>query len=192
MGPAPGPDGKVQWKSLLGVEGSPIEYSWKWNTAAGKPDIRYTMEAIGAFAGTAMDPLNQQATIEMLHRIADVVPSIDLTWTNHFLATLFDHDRAKYAQEVKDGAHLTTTVVVAPEWLPKGLSLKTYFVPRRLGQKDGLPIALWEESLAQLMPTSVSRTAMHDFLKNHPEGQLLNPLYVSMSDPTRPRRGQAY
>lgn len=177
MGPAPGPDGNLKWKSLLGVEGSPIEYSWKWNTAAGKPDVRYTTEAIGSFTGTSLDPLNQQATLEMLHRIADVVPTIDLTWTNHFFATLFDHDRSKYAQEAAADAHFTTTVVVAAEWLEDGLNLKTYFVPRRLGQSDGkLSIALWEESLKQLDPDSASRAAMHEFLNNDPEGKFLSPL----------------
>ncbi|KAE8390306.1 tryptophan dimethylallyltransferase-domain-containing protein [Aspergillus alliaceus] len=79
MGPAPGPEGSLKWKSLLGVEGSPIEYSWKWNTATGKPDVRYTIEAIGPWRATDLDPLKQQATLEMLYRIADVVSSVDLT-----------------------------------------------------------------------------------------------------------------
>ncbi|KAF9248073.1 hypothetical protein DTO013E5_4965 [Penicillium roqueforti] len=183
MGPAPGPDGNLKWKSLLGVEGSPIEYSWKWNTAAGKPDVRYTTEAIGSFTGTLLDPLNQQATLEMLHRIADFVPTVDLTWTNHFFATLYDHDRSKYAKEAAAGAHFTTTVVVAAEWLKNGLNLKTYFVPRRLGQSDGkLPIALWEESLKQLDPNSESRAAMHEFLNNDPEGKLLSPFMLAVDN----------
>lgn len=134
------------------------------------------MEAISPFSGTALDPLNQQATIEMLHRIASAVSSVDLTWTNHFLATLFDHDRAKYAEEAASGTHFATTIVVAAEWLPRGLSLKTYLVPRRLGQTDGmLPMPQWEESIAQLIPTCSSRAAMHEFLSTSPEGSLLKP-----------------
>ncbi|KAJ5150459.1 uncharacterized protein N7500_010648 [Penicillium coprophilum] len=184
LGPSPGPNSSVQWKSLLGVEGSPIEYSWKWNTPSGsKPDVRYTMEAISPFSGTSLDPLNQQATIEMLHRIASVVSSVDLTWTNHFLATLFDHDRAKYAQEAAAGTHFATSIVVAAEWLPRGLSLKTYFVPRRLGQKDGmLPLAEWEESLALLAPTCPARAAMHEFLSTSPEGSALNPYMLAVDN----------
>ncbi|KAL4992936.1 aromatic prenyltransferase, partial [Aspergillus recurvatus] len=86
LGPAPGAGQSVQWKCLMSVDGSPIEYSWKWNASPGdKPEIRYTMEAIGPCAGAPLDPLNQQATVEMLHRIASAVPSVDLTWTNHFL-----------------------------------------------------------------------------------------------------------
>ncbi|KAJ5952084.1 uncharacterized protein N7479_010497 [Penicillium vulpinum] len=183
MGPAPGPDGTFKWQSLLGVEGSPIEYSWKWNTAGGKPDVRYTMEAICAATGTLLDPLNQQATLEMLHRIADFVPTVDLTWTNHFFATLFDHDRSKYMQEAAAGAHFTTSVVVAAEWLKGGLNLKTYFVPRRLGQADGkMPMAQWEESLVKIDPNSAARAAMHDFLNTSPEGKLLSPFMLAVDN----------
>ena len=179
MGPAPSPEGTLKWKSLLGVEGSPIEYSWKWNTATSVPDVRFTMEAIDQFTGTALDPLNQHASREMLHRIEAAVPSVDLTWVNHFLATLYDHDLSKYAQEAAAGAHFSTTVVTAAEFLPKGLAMKTYFVPRRLGQTEGqIPMAQWEESLAQLDPTSEARAALHEFLDNNPEGKLLSPLYV--------------
>ncbi|KAL2862204.1 aromatic prenyltransferase [Aspergillus lucknowensis] len=183
LGPAPGPNNHVQWKSLLGVEGSPIEYSWKWNTPTSKPDIRYTMEGISPYSGTALDPLNHQATIEMLHRIAAAVPTVDLTWTNHFLATLFDHDRSKYAREAAAGTHFATTIVVAAEWLPRGLSLKTYLVPRRLGQKDGmLPLAQWEESLALLSPNCAARAAMHEFLQTSPEGRLMNPYMLAVDN----------
>ena len=177
MGPAPTPDGSLKWPSLLGVEGSPMEYSWKWNTATSDPDVRFTMEAISQFAGTAMDPLNQTASREMLHRIAEVVPTIDLTWVNHFLATLFDHDLSKYVKEATAGAHFSTTIVNAAEFLPNGLSMKTYFVPRRLGQTKGqIPLALWEESLAKLDPNSASRAVLNEFLSTNSEGSFLTPL----------------
>ncbi|KAL4942701.1 hypothetical protein BDV06DRAFT_235235 [Aspergillus oleicola] len=193
LGPSPGTSNSntVQWKSLLGVEGSPIEYSWKWNTSSGSsPDIRYTMEAISPYSGTPLDPLNQQATIEMLHRIASAVSSIDLTWTNHFLATLYDHDRGKYAQEAASGTHFATSIIVAAEWLPRGLSLKTYFVPRRVGQADGmLPMAQWEDSIGQLIPSCPSRTAMHDFLESSPEGSFLKP-YMLAVDNVRPENSR--
>lgn len=177
MGPKPAPDGSLKWQSLLGVEGSPMEYSWKWNTPTSEPDVRFTMEAINQFTGTAMDPLNQTASREMLHRIAEAVPTIDLTWVNHFLATLYDHDNAKYVEEAAAGAHFTSTVLTAAEFLPRGLSMKTYFLPRRLGQTEGqIPMAQWEESLVKLDPNSEARAALHKFLNNNPEGKLLSPL----------------
>ena len=177
MGPAPAADGSLKWQSLLGVEGSPMEYSWKWNSPTSEPDVRFTMEAINQFTGGAMDPLNQTASREMMHRIAEAVPTIDLTWINHFLATLFDHDVAKYTQEKATGAHFTSTVLTAVEFLPKGLSMKTYFLPRRLGQTEGqIPMTQWEESLAKLDPNSAARAKLHKFLDHNFEGKLLSPL----------------
>lgn len=178
MGRTPSPEGSLKRKSLMGVEGSPIEYSWKWNSPTGKPDVRFTTEAVGPSTGTALDPLNQQATLEMLHNIAKLVPTIDLSWTNHFLATLYDHDRSKYAQEaMASDVHFTTTIMVAAKWIATGLNLKTYFIPRRLGHTNGkLPLALWEESLAKLHPSSPARAAMNEFLATNPEGKLLSPL----------------
>ena len=177
MGPAPAADGSLKWKSLLGVEGSPMEYSWKWNTPTSKPDVRFTMEAINQFTGSPMDPLNQDASREMLHRLEAAVPSVDLTWVNHFLATLYDHDRRKYVHEAEAGAHFTTTVMTAAEFLPKGLNMKTYLIPRKLGQTEGqVPMKVWEDSFMQLDPNNAARAAMHEFLNSNPEGKLLSPL----------------
>ncbi|KAL2824223.1 aromatic prenyltransferase [Aspergillus cavernicola] len=183
MGPAPTADGHLKWQSLLGVEGSPIEYSWKWNTPTSKPDVRFTMEAINEFTGSAMDPLNQEASREMLHRISAAVPSVDLTWVNHFFATLYDHDRSKYVSEAAAGAHFTTTIMTAAEFLPKGLNMKTYFIPRRLNQTSGqIPLSLWEESLVQLDPESSARAALHEFVETNPEGNLLTPFMLAVDD----------
>ncbi|KAI2643565.1 dimethylallyl tryptophan synthase GliD1 [Xylaria nigripes] len=183
MGPRPVADGTVKWKSLLGVDGSPIEYSWKWNTPNKEPDVRYTMEPINQFTGTAMDPLNQTASKEMLHRISEIVPTVDLTWYNHFLATLFDHDMSKYAKEAKEGAHFSTTVVHAAEFLPKGLSIKTYFVPRLLGQTKGqIMLAQWEQSLQKLEAHNAARAALNEFLTTNLEGQLLSPFMLAVDN----------
>ncbi|KJZ72347.1 hypothetical protein HIM_08273 [Hirsutella minnesotensis 3608] len=183
LGPAPTPDGSLAWPSLLGVKGLPIEYSWKWNTASGKPDVRYTLESIGKFTGTSRDRLNQDASREMLQQLADAMPSVDLTWANHFFATLYDHDRSKYEQEATKGAHFTTTVMNAVEFVPKGLTMKTYFIPRKLGQDKGqIPPSLWEETLAQLDPTNVARAALYDFTKSSPEGKLLSPFMLAVDD----------
>jgi len=178
LGPAPGDSSRPKWKSLLGNEGSPIEYSWKWNTAKGKPDVRYCIEAIGPYAGRALDPLNQDGSLELLHRLEEVVPTVDLTWTNHFIATLFDHNRGKYAAEAESGAQFTSTIFIAPEWLETGFNIKTYFLPRLLGgtvNAKGLTLAQWEESFSQLDPTNEARQLMSDFLANDPVGQSLTP-----------------
>lgn len=168
MGPAPRPDGKVRWKTVLGVEGSPIDYSWKWNTSKSKPDVRFTIEAIGPYTGTTKDPLNQQAMREMLHHISKIVPTFNSELADHFFATLFDHDISKYNQEVEAGAAFGTSCLNATQFLPEGVSMKSYFICRRLGQAGPLaPLSHWEEAFAKLDPSSPARTAIHDFLEAH-------------------------
>jgi DMATS type aromatic prenyltransferase len=183
MGQAPRSDGvPIKWKSLLSLDGTPIEYSWKWNTRTSEPDVRYVTEPIGQFPGTELDPLNQQALREILHHFAAAMPSVDLSWVNHFLATLYDHDNAKYAQEAAAGAHLGTSIHIAAEFLPKGVALKTYFFPRKLGQNGLMPLAQWEASICQLNPDSAARTALHEFIASSPEGKLLTPFSVGVDN----------
>ncbi|KAL2849415.1 aromatic prenyltransferase [Aspergillus pseudodeflectus] len=185
LGPAPRADRPLRWNSLLGNEGSPIEYSWKWNTPTGKPDVRYCIEAIGPYAGRPLDPLNQDASLELLHRLQDLVPTVDLTLSNHFAATLFDHNRGKYAEEAANGEHFTSTVFIAPEWLESGFNVKTYFLPRRVGataNAKGLALADWEESFKQLDPDNEARRVAFDFLANDPEGQAITPYMLAVDN----------
>ncbi|QPG95230.1 aromatic prenyltransferase (DMATS family) [Epichloe festucae Fl1] len=185
MGKAPTPDGAPRWPSILGVEGMPLEYSWKWNSPTGQPEVRYTLEGIGRFSGTDMDPLNHDASREFLYRLHASVPSVDVTWFNHFLATLYDHDRSKYALEAAQGARYSTTIMFAAEFAPKGLGMKTYFIPRKLGQTRAghIPMSVWEESLAQLDPGNEARKATYEFLDT-PEGKLLSPFLLSFDNVT--------
>lgn len=112
----------------------------------------------------------------MLYQIARAYPSVDLTWTNHFLAALFDHDRHRYAQEQADD-HITSTVLVAAEFVERGLNVKAYFKSRRLGMRD-VPLEVYKDAISQICPVSAPATVLYDFLDNDPEGQLLKPAYV--------------
>ena len=186
MGPVPRPHGPaLQWKSLLQPDGTPIEYSWKWNTRDGEPDVRYDLEPIGPFAGTDLDPMNQQAGREMLHRLAKSIPSVDLRWNHHFLSTLYDHDASKYADEVAAGITTppTSSILIAAEFSRKGAPrFKTYFQPRKLGQKGFLPVPEFGTAIAQLTPDCAARTTLLNFLTTHPEGKLLKPFSVSVDN----------
>lgn len=181
MGDAPRADGgPISWKSLIALDGSPIEYSWKWNTRTREPDVRYVTEPIGRSAGTELDPLNQQALRETLLGLADLMPAVDMTWVNHFLATLYDHDHSKYMKEAAAGAHLGTSVQIAAELLPSGVTLKAYFFPRKLGQNGLMPMNQWEGAISQLDPDNTARAALHAFLADGPESQLLTPFSLAV------------
>ncbi|KAI1296450.1 dimethylallyl tryptophan synthase GliD1 [Xylaria venustula] len=184
LGPAP--FSPLIWRSFLGVEGSPIEYSWKWNTPGGEPEVRYTIEAIDDFSGTSLDPLNQRSSRELLHRIDKVVPSSNLSMANHFFATLYDHDTSKYVQEAQTGTHHSTTVMIAAEFVREKneeYMFKTYFIPRLLGQTDGqLPLMKWEDSFATLQPVSGARSRVCDFLTENNVGKSLSPFMLAVDN----------
>ncbi|KAI7498137.1 hypothetical protein KC367_g5297 [Hortaea werneckii] len=181
MGPSPLPEGAArQWKSLLQPDGTPIEYSWKWNTSRSPPDIRYDIEPIGPLAGTKADPLNQHALREMLHRLADQVPNVDLTWCDHFLSTLFDHDLSKYVAESAAGKRPTTSGVIAAEFLESGTRFKTYFQPRKLGYTGIIPMKMWDEALEPIDPQRAARSMVKDFPESTAAGQTLTCFSIAV------------
>lgn len=140
------------------------------------------MEPINEFSGTALDPLNQQPSFELLHLLAERLPSIDLTWVHHFYADCFDHDKAKYVEEKASGVPIVTTTCLAFEFAREGLSLKSYFLPRKLGQKGLLPLPDWETSIRKLDPENEAFDMLLDFLNTNPEGKKMNPLNLAVDD----------
>ncbi|KAH6857478.1 dimethylallyl tryptophan synthase GliD1 [Alternaria rosae] len=178
LGPAPASDGTFHWPTVNTIQGPPVEYSWKWNTGTGAPELRYTFEAVDKLSGSPKDPLNQGPSRDMLYHIASAYPSVDLAWTNHFLATLFDHDQHRYAQE-QDDDQITTTVMIAAEFVEPGPNIKLYLKSRRLGMRD-IPLEVYKEAIFQASPTSAAATALYDFLEDDPEGQLLKPAILGL------------
>ena len=188
LGPQPSPSGVLKWKSLLTVDGTPIEYSWKWNLAGGAPDVRYTMEPIGAHPGTVLDPLNQDSTKELLYQMSLRVSNLDLTWFYHFANVFFDAEKEKYV--TKKAGMLTSTLAVAFEFLKQGLSVKTYFGPKKVGQMDGPPpLNVWLDAVRGVAPKSEAIAEVSSFCKTDPEGSLLQPFMLAIDcvDPSKSR-----
>ncbi|KAL8789692.1 MAG: hypothetical protein Q9195_006689 [Heterodermia aff. obscurata] len=192
MGPAPKANGTpATWKSLLSLDSSPIEYSWKWNTTKTEPDVRYVTEPIGRYPGSHLDPLNQHALRELLQRLPQNIPSSDMnmSWVNHFFSKLYDHDNTKYIQEAAAGSSKSTatSVQLGTEFLRKGIGFKTYFFPRKLGQVEDFSTSQWDSSISQLNPDPSAwdaRNALIDFLSTSPEGQSLRPFSLAVDNVT--------
>lgn len=187
LGPCPPPDGIPKWKSLLTIDGSPLEYSWKWNTADDVPDVRYTVEAIGSLTGTILDPLNQTSTKELLHELGRMMPSLDLTWFDHFATAFYDTDKEKYLTEA--GAPITTTMALAFEFLKKGLVVKAYFAPKKLGQTGPAGLDVWTNAIRGVVPNSASFDKVVHFLKTDSEGSLLQPFMLAV-DCVKPNKSR--
>lgn len=187
LGPCPPPGGIPKWKSLLTVDGSPLEYSWKWNTADGVPDVRYTVEPIGSFTGTVVDPLNQASTKELLYKLGLKMPSLDLTWFNYFAAAFYDSEKEKYVTEA--GAHLMTTLALAFEFLKNGLVVKAYFSPKKLGQTGPAELDIWTNAVRGAIPGSAALDKVVHFLKTDLEGSLLQPFMLAI-DCVKPKESR--
>ncbi|KAI1318236.1 dimethylallyl tryptophan synthase GliD1 [Xylariaceae sp. FL0255] len=186
MGPTPLTDNnKVNWKSLVQPDGTPIEYSWKWPQArGGAPEVRYDFEPISAQAGTESDPLCQLAAKELMGRLANNIKetTVDNTWFYHFMSTLFEHDSTKLMAAAARGEHISSTVLMAAEFVPKGVSFKTYIQPRLLGYPGVTPISVYEASIAGIEARTPARAAVHDFLRNSEEGKLMCPFSVGVDN----------
>jgi Tryptophan dimethylallyltransferase len=91
-------------------------------------------------------------SLELLHRLDEILLSVDLSWVHHFYSACFDHDKAKYAQEVASGIPISTTTCLAFKFVRQGLQLKSYFLPRKIGQTGLLPLAEWSPRFASWNP----------------------------------------
>ncbi|KAK3370050.1 dimethylallyl tryptophan synthase GliD1 [Podospora didyma] len=186
MGPAPRADGKaLKWKSLVQPDGTPIEYSWKWPQAeSGSIEVRYDFEPIGPHAGSQLDPLCQLAAKELMNLLASSIPDskVDNTWFHHFMSTLFEHDNTKLAAAAARGEPMSSTVLMAAEFLPKGVAFKTYIQPRLLGYPGVTPIDVYEKSIAAIEASTPARASVHEFLSTSAEGKAMAPFSVGVDN----------
>ncbi|KAF4997655.1 hypothetical protein FGRMN_3687 [Fusarium graminum] len=178
---------KHKWKSLLQGDGSAFELSWKWNTNDSQPEVRYVVEPINEFSGTMLDPLNSQPSMVFRHRLAAMLPNIDLTWCHHFAGSLFDHNKARLLREMMPVGHkmppgfTIPSTLVALEFLQNGdVSTKSYFIPRKHGQGVWLPIPQFEECIAELDPVNNARAAVIKFVSEDPG--CMTPIMLAVDD----------
>ncbi|KAF9893888.1 hypothetical protein FE257_010058 [Aspergillus nanangensis] len=179
----PSSDNTHNWQSLLPVTVVPLEYSWKWDTASEKPEVRLTIEAFSDLSGTRADPLNQAAVMELLHRTKAILPDLDQTWINHFCATLFDEDKNKYVQEEsQSGMRLQSTMLVAFEFGRSTTTTKTYLSPRRPGQRGFAKLPEYMPALQALGGHNRALNTLLEFLRDSPQGGQLTPFGLSFDN----------
>ncbi|BCS28508.1 uncharacterized protein APUU_70078S [Aspergillus puulaauensis] len=171
------------WISLLSDIGVPLEYSWKWDTAATRPDVRLTIEAINELSGTRFDPLNQSPSLELVQRLSHILPRLDASWASHFLSSFYDHDKVKYVEESQSasGMPLRSTMLVCFEFGHNGTTSKTYMSPRKLGQQGFAPLSEYISAIEALGPNLALHT-LTDFLNTSPEGPDLKPFMLAVDN----------
>ncbi|KAH7128968.1 aromatic prenyltransferase [Dactylonectria macrodidyma] len=125
MGPRPRSIHPV-WKSSMTDDYSPVEYSWKWSLSDKKPEVRYSIEAIGPLAGTKEDPFNQAATRNLLQSLATLMPGLDLTWFDHFSRELLGPGTPASSSSSTPNK---STIFLAFEMVGGRIGVKAYFLP---------------------------------------------------------------
>ncbi|KAI1169931.1 aromatic prenyltransferase [Nemania sp. FL0916] len=174
LGPAPDIYGYPQWTSLMAHEGSPLEYSWKWNTAGSEADIRYSWEPFNPATCGTSDPLNHALSVGFMQRVRAVVPGANFTWTTKLLAEIETGDRA--------ASHFLHAVEFHRT---KEFTLKSYFMPRNselLHEGDLTTLEEWWHAIEKLSPVNASRDVLMNFIKNNPEGQIMVPVVLAVDN----------
>lgn len=125
LGPKP-VTSAAEWKSFMTDDYSPVEYSWKWGFGNDAPEVRYSIEPIGSYAGTTRDPLNQKATVEFLYQLQrSGLQGYNLDWFEHFKHALLGPGTP--ASKADPGAQ--STLFMAFEICNGPVGVKAYFIP---------------------------------------------------------------
>nr|DAD54580.1 TPA_asm: DMATS-type prenyltransferase [Fusarium equiseti] len=177
-----------RYTSLLTDDGTPFEYSWKWNNSTSSPDIRYCIEAIGSHTGSSTDPYNYLETEKLLTQdLASCVPGLDLTWFHHFVKA-FGIDQRQMASNNPDAPK--ANMFVAFEHVQKGVVVKAYFLPAAEAGSGGPPtFETFASATRGVLNNTAALDASLDFVKNNEMGIDLVPdmLAVDCVDPNKSR-----
>lgn len=180
-----------RWASLLTDDGSPFEYSWKWNgSSPDTPEIRYCIEAIGAHTGTPGDPFNFLETERLL---ADELaarlsqPRLDLTWHHHLTKTLGVQDR-KPAPTNPEAP--PSSMFVAFEHVANGTVVKNYYLPASDPESGGVPtFPTFANATRGILENTDALDAAMYYVTRDPVGSTMAPdmLAIDWIDPAKSR-----
>ena len=137
LGPSPCIDVRTpRWKSFMTDDYTPVEFSWSWGDGNKPPVIRFSVEPIGAFAGTDVDPVNEHAAERFVNRLASLLPGIDLDLYHHFSQELLIDSQAFYTPDLSS-VQERSQQFVAFDLNKKGIKVKAYFIPSLKAKKTG-------------------------------------------------------
>jgi DMATS type aromatic prenyltransferase len=169
------------WKSFMTDDHSPVEYSWKWGFGDSAPEIRYSIEPIGNYAGAALDLLNKKATSDLLAQLCrSGQPGVDLEWFVHFKHALLGPGTP--ASEA--GVTRQSTLFVAFEVTSGLMGVKAYFIPVNAhGNSAGDQISRAVVSTGCLNLAAMNQ--LNSFLRDDIYGQTVKPFMLGI-DCVRP------
>ncbi|KAF6834478.1 dimethylallyl tryptophan synthase [Colletotrichum plurivorum] len=169
-------DPEAAWKSFMTDDHSPVEYSWKWSSDGGAPEIRYSIEPIGRRAGSSADPLNQEATCDFLARLrGGGLPGLDLEWFEHFKRGLLGPG----TPASKAAAASQSTLFLAFEVGAGPVGVKAYFIPVE-GPGNSAMNQISRTIASAGCPSLAAISRLHGFLRNDPLGRTVKPFMLGI------------
>ena len=123
----------TRWKSFMTDDSTPLEFSWNWGSASKPPDkrVRFSLEAIGPAAGSAVDPWNMKASLKLLRQLELELPSLDLQWFHSLKGKMLPSDSAESPNSAKSSSRQSdlSSIFLAFEFGDDRPSVKAYMLP---------------------------------------------------------------
>ena len=125
-----------RWKSFMTDDFTPVEFSWSWGGGHEPPVIRFSVEPIGALAGTEVDPINEYAAEHFVNRLESLLPGTHLDWYHHFSRELLIDNQAFYTTDLSY-VQEKSQHFVAFDLNTESITLRAYFIPTLKAKKLG-------------------------------------------------------
>ncbi|KAI1121821.1 tryptophan dimethylallyltransferase-domain-containing protein [Nemania abortiva] len=123
------------WPSFMTDDGTPLELSWDWGTKDGPPTIRYSIEPIGLYAGSSLDPSNLIAGPAFQEQLTQSAVEMRLEWFDHFKEFFNGNDgECGFVQDAEDH---NTSIFYAFDLSPTEVTAKAYFFPKMRARAKG-------------------------------------------------------
>lgn len=166
----------LSWKSFMTDDHTPIELSWDWGLTGASPAIRYSVEPIGPYAGSAIDRLNQYAGPQLLRRLRKSIPGMDLEWFEHLAKEFLVFDDSPNTESHQ------SRFFAAFDLHQGEIAVKAYFFPAFKAVQCGQPaLAVISEALTTLPGFRFSNYGGFSSFKSFMEERnLYEPMKVEM------------
>jgi DMATS type aromatic prenyltransferase len=122
------------WPSFMTDDGTPLELSWDWGTRDASPTIRYSIEPIGLYAGTSLDPGNLIAGPVLQEQLRNSLPEMRLEWFHHFQESFSGGASSKGGQFQDNPDDHDSSIFYAFDLSKSGITAKVYFFPKAKGE----------------------------------------------------------
>ena len=120
------------WQSFMTDHFSPVEFSWDWGHGKERTVIRFSIEPVGTYVGTSLDPCNRFAMQQVLHQCQHLLPQCDLSLFNYLSKEMLSYDPPLHDSPLPSYSVWTehqSRTFIAFDLGKDGVMLKVYFMP---------------------------------------------------------------